>query len=71
MYVKSVFLNGDLKEEVYVHLPPGFAIPGTEGKECQVELHAQGNGLRAKPTREGHLPAGQWRKHPAGGCLCR
>jgi hypothetical protein len=32
MDVKSVFLNSDLKEEVYVHQPPGFAIPGNEGK---------------------------------------
>jgi hypothetical protein len=32
MDVKSVFLNGDLKEEVYVHQPPGFAIPGKESK---------------------------------------
>jgi hypothetical protein len=31
MDVKSVFLNGDLKEEVYVHQPPGFAIPDKEG----------------------------------------
>jgi hypothetical protein len=31
MDVKSVFLNDDLKE-VYVHQPPGFAIPGKEGK---------------------------------------
>jgi hypothetical protein len=31
MDVKSVFLNSDLKE-VYVHQPPGFAIPGKEGK---------------------------------------
>ena len=31
MDVKSTFLNGDL-EEVYVHQPPGFAIPGKEGK---------------------------------------
>ena len=62
MDVKSAFLNGDLKEEVYVHQPPGFAIPGKEGKvlrlhkalygwlaagteECQVGLHAKGDGL--------------------------
>jgi hypothetical protein len=32
MDVKSVFLNGDLKEEIYVHQPPGFAIPDKEGK---------------------------------------
>jgi hypothetical protein len=32
MDVKSAFLNDDLKEEVYVHQPSGFAIPGKEGK---------------------------------------
>jgi hypothetical protein len=32
MDVKSTFLNGDLKEEVYVHQPPGFVIPGKEDK---------------------------------------
>jgi hypothetical protein len=32
MDVKSAFLNGDLKLEVYVHQPSGFAIPDKEGK---------------------------------------
>jgi hypothetical protein len=32
MDVKSAFLNDDLKEEVYVHQPSGFAISDKEGK---------------------------------------
>jgi hypothetical protein len=32
MDVKSTFLNGDLKEEVYVHQTPEFMISGKEGK---------------------------------------
>jgi hypothetical protein len=30
--MKSTFLNGDLKEEVYVRQPVGFIIAGQEGK---------------------------------------
>jgi hypothetical protein len=32
MDVKSVFLNEDLKEEVYVHQPAGFIVAAQEGK---------------------------------------
>jgi hypothetical protein len=47
MDVKSAFLNGDLKEEVYVHQPPGFAIPDKEGKVLR--LHKALYGLRQAP----------------------
>ena len=45
MDVKSAFLNGNLKEEVYVHQPSGFAIPGKEGKV--LHLRKALYGLRA------------------------
>jgi hypothetical protein len=47
MDVKSVFLNGDLKEEVYVHQPSGFAIPDKEGKVLR--LREALYGLRQAP----------------------
>jgi hypothetical protein len=34
MDVKSAFLNGDLKEEIYVHQPPGFATPTRRARCC-------------------------------------
>jgi hypothetical protein len=46
MDVKSTFLNSDLKE-VYVHQPPGFAIPGKEGK--MLRLRKTLYGLRQAP----------------------
>jgi hypothetical protein len=45
--VKSVFLNGDLKEEVYVHQPPRFAIPDMEGKVMRLRNALYG--LRQAP----------------------
>jgi hypothetical protein len=47
MDVKSAFLNGDLKEEVYVHQPLGFAIPGKEGKVLRLRKALYG--LRQAP----------------------
>ena len=37
MDMKSAFLNGDLKEGVYVEQPPGFVIPDLEGKVCKLK----------------------------------
>jgi hypothetical protein len=47
MDVKSAFLNGDLKEEVYVHQPSGFTIPGKEGKVLRLRKVLYG--LRQAP----------------------
>ncbi|WVZ80043.1 LOW QUALITY PROTEIN: hypothetical protein U9M48_027558 [Paspalum notatum var. saurae] len=47
MDVKSVFLNGDLKEEVFVSQPPGFIIKGSEHKV--LHLHKALYGLRQAP----------------------
>jgi hypothetical protein len=47
MDVKSAFLNSDLKEEVYVHQPSGFAISDKEGKV--LHLRKALYGLRQAP----------------------
>jgi hypothetical protein len=47
MDVKSAFLNDDLKEEVYVHQPPGFVIPDKEGKVLRLRKALYG--LRLAP----------------------
>jgi hypothetical protein len=45
--VKSAFLNGDLREEVYVSQPPGFIVEGQEQKVYK--LHKTLYGLRQAP----------------------
>ena len=36
MDVKTTFLNGDLKEDVYLDQSEGFAIKGKEHKVCKL-----------------------------------
>jgi hypothetical protein len=47
MDVKSTFLNGDLKEEVYVHQSAGFIVVGQEGKVLRLRKVLYG--LRQAP----------------------
>ena len=47
MDVKSAFLNGDLKEEVYIAQPPGFVIFGSENKVLRLRKALYG--LRQAP----------------------
>jgi hypothetical protein len=39
MDIKSAFLNGDLREEVYVQQPPGFVVKGSSGKVLKLKRH--------------------------------
>lgn len=48
--VKNAFLHGDLKEEVYMELPPGFATSETVGKVCRLKLS-----LHLKTISEGMI----------------
>jgi len=47
MDVKNAFLHGDLQEEVYMHIPPGFETNQTNGKVLR--LHRSLYGLKQSP----------------------
>jgi hypothetical protein len=47
MDVKSMFLNGELQEEVYVTQPPGFVVRGQEAKVLHLDKALYG--LRQEP----------------------
>jgi hypothetical protein len=47
MDVKNVFLRGNLHEEVYMHIPPGFETSQTNGKVLR--LHRSLYGLKQSP----------------------
>ena len=36
MDVKTVFLNSDLEEEIYIDQPEGFIVKGQENKVCKL-----------------------------------
>jgi Reverse transcriptase (RNA-dependent DNA polymerase) len=40
--VKNAFLHGDLKEEIYMDIPPGYKCSGTNKKVCKLERSLYG-----------------------------
>ena len=42
MDVKTVFLNGELEEKIYIEQPEGFVVPGKERKCANLLSHFMG-----------------------------
>jgi hypothetical protein len=63
MDVITAFLNGKLKEEIYMKQPPGFEVPGQEDKVCRLLRSLYG--LKQSPRQwyeeiDGYLRSTGW-----------
>lgn len=42
LYIKTAFLYGELKEELYLEQPEGFVVPGRESEVCRLRKSLYG-----------------------------
>ena len=72
MDVVTAFLNGHLKEDIYMEQPPGYVQPGTENLVCKLKRSLYG--LKQSPrcwnaTFREHLESTHFRQSTADPCV--